>query len=138
MNKLVTEQALEVTVLEEIVAVLETPAELQVLIQDQDPLLAVLETPGGVPGATGPTGPQGPAGPQGPPGDPGAGAGDKTFSQAFTNLDTVIVVHNLGKYPSVTVFDSTGDEVDGNITYNSNNQLTATFSSSFTGTIICN
>ncbi len=63
---------------------------------------------------------------------------DKNFSQAFISQSTVVVAHNLGKYPAVTVIDSAGDEVEGFVDHNSTNQLTITFSASFSGTVICN
>jgi hypothetical protein len=51
---------------------------------------------------------------------------------------TWTVKHNLDKHPSVTVVDSGGTVVKGDITYNSANQLTITFSSSFSGTAYLN
>ncbi len=63
---------------------------------------------------------------------------DKNFSQPFTSLSTVVVAHNLGKYPSVTVIDSAGDEVEGLVDHTSINQLTITFSAPFSGVAICN
>lgn len=68
----------------------------------------------------------------------GTGGSDANYTQAFTALSTVVVPHNLGKYPSVSVMDSAGDEVSGDIVHDSANQLTMTFTSPFTGTIICN
>lgn len=63
--------------------------------------------------------------------------GDKSFSLDF-NASSVVVNHNLNKRPSVTVINSAGDEVEGDIVYNSLNQLTLTFSGSFVGTVYCN
>lgn len=63
--------------------------------------------------------------------------GDKSFSVGF-NASSVVVNHNLDKRPSVTVINSAGDEVEGDITYNSANQLTIVFSGSFVGTVYCN
>lgn len=83
-------------------------------------------------------GPQGIQGEQGPQGTPGSDATDKNFVQEFTNSSTVTVTHSLSKYPAVTVTDSTGDEVEGDIEHLSINQLVARFSSSFTGRIVCN
>lgn len=88
--------------------------------------------PQGVAGAAGATGPEGPQGPA------GADGIDANFVENFTNLASVTVTHNLGKWPAVTVVDSTGDEVEGEIEHVSINQLIATFSSSFTGRITCN
>lgn len=69
---------------------------------------------------------------------PAGSDSDKTFTQVLTNQSQVTVTHNLGKYPAVTVTDSTGDEVEGYIEHLSINELVATFSSSFTGRIVCN
>lgn len=43
------------------------------------------------------------------------------------------ITHNLGKYPSVTVTDSAGDEVEGEVRYNGINNVTVTFSAPFSG-----
>lgn len=72
-------------------------------------------------------------GPMGP-----SGNGDKTFEQDFAGLSIVTVTHNLGKYPSVTVIDSAGDECEGAVDHQSINQLTVTFSAPFNGSVICN
>jgi hypothetical protein len=63
---------------------------------------------------------------------------DKNYSQAFTSVSTVTVNHNLGKYPAVSVVDSAGDLVEGDIIYTTINQLTLSFSASFSGTVYCN
>lgn len=68
----------------------------------------------------------------------GAGGGDKYFSLPFTNQTSLTVSHNLNKKPAVTVIDSAGDEVFGNVTHLSDNSLQVAFSSSFTGTVFCN
>ena len=54
---------------------------------------------------------------------------DPTFvhNQNSTS-DTWVITHNLGTYPSVTAIDSGGSNVVGEITYNSANQLTISFS----------
>lgn len=82
-------------------------------------------------------GPQGEPGAPGPQGEPGTG-GDKNFSQAFTFSDDVTVVHNLGKYPSVDIFDSAGTEVIGNVEYIDQDRVRVTFTNPFTGMIILN
>lgn len=71
-------------------------------------------------------------------GIPLSGGGDLNYTQSFTAQTSVTVTHNLGKKPAVSIYDSAGDEVTGDIEYTSNNQLTVTFSSAFTGTIILN
>jgi hypothetical protein len=41
--------------------------------------------------------------------------------------NTWVIAHDLGRFPSVTVVDSGGTVVTGNIVYDSNNQITLTF-----------
>lgn len=43
------------------------------------------------------------------------------------------IVHNLRKFPSVTIVDSAGTEVIGTVKYTNENSLTITFSSEFSG-----
>lgn len=66
------------------------------------------------------------------------GSGDKTFSKSFTSATAVIVDHNLAKFPSVTVVDSAGDEVEGTVSFVSASQCVVAFSSAFSGVIYCN
>ena len=91
----------------------------------------------GVPGAEGAEGPQGEPGPQGPQGEPGAD-GDKNYTSTFMPTDTLLVTHNLNKYPSVDVINSAGDEVIGSVQYLTVNSLIVSFSAAFGGTITCN
>lgn len=51
---------------------------------------------------------------------------------------TWTVIHNLNKYPTIAVVDSARDVVVGNITYDSINQATITFSAAFGGEAFCN
>lgn len=58
--------------------------------------------------------------------------------QSYRHIQTVnsatwTITHNLGFRPSVTVIDLDGDVVNGDILYNTNNQLTITFSSTTKG-----
>ena len=46
---------------------------------------------------------------------------------------TWTIVHNMGKNPSVSVVDSSGDEVEGEVNYVSSNQLTISFTAAFSG-----
>jgi hypothetical protein len=43
------------------------------------------------------------------------------------------VHHNLGKFPAVTVTDTSGSEVEGEVTHINNNMLVLTFSATFGG-----
>lgn len=59
------------------------------------------------------------------------------FSQASA-ASTWVINHNLSKFPSITVVDSSGNVVVGFETYNSNNQITLTFSAPFSGSAYLN
>lgn len=88
-------------------------------------------------GAQGPRGADGYVGADGAPGAPGAdGVGvDLNFTHnQGTPSATWVVLHNLGKYPSVVVIDSGNTEVVGTYVYDSINQVTLTFNGSFSGT----
>lgn len=57
----------------------------------------------------------------------------KRFDQP-TALATWVITHNLGYRPNVHIEDSSGATWIGDITHNSDNQLTLTFSAAFAGT----
>lgn len=60
--------------------------------------------------------------------------GDKHFTYIKSTPDNVWdITHDLDKYPSVTVVDSAGSVVIGDITYTSKSALTVTFSAAFSG-----
>lgn len=62
------------------------------------------------------------------------GSNDKNYVHTQNEpSETWTITHNLAKYPSVSVVDSAGTVVYGQIDYNSTNQATLTFSSSFSG-----
>lgn len=48
-------------------------------------------------------------------------------------LATWVIIHSMNRYPQVSVVDSAGSEVYGDIKYDSANQLTVSFSSAFSG-----
>jgi hypothetical protein len=58
--------------------------------------------------------------------------GTYTHSQGVAS-DTWIITHNLGCKPSVTIVDSGGNVQIGEVLYNNDNQVTVTFSASFSG-----
>ena len=70
----------------------------------------------------------------------GAGsAGDSHFvHNQISAQATWSVTHNLGKHPSVTVVDSAGTQVYGEVEYPSLNQVVLTFSAAFSGTAYLN
>lgn len=47
------------------------------------------------------------------------------------------VNHDLGRFPAVTVTDTDGKEVEGDVVHNSINSLTVTFSAAFSGEANC-
>lgn len=64
---------------------------------------------------------------------------DASYLHNQAQADLIWTVnHNLGKYPSVTVFTSAGDECEGDIRHISVNQLELHFSAPFGGTCACN
>ena len=55
---------------------------------------------------------------------------------AFNQASAVTVwtiAHSLSKFPSVSVFDTSGNNVDGEIVHTDNNNLTITFNTAFAG-----
>lgn len=60
--------------------------------------------------------------------------GDRHLThQQSTAADTWLVAHGLGKFPSVTVVDSAGDQVEGDVRFIDANTLLITFSAAFSG-----
>jgi hypothetical protein len=98
----------------------------KVVVTDNRPVVKVGST-----GLPGPPGVEGPPGPQGP-------NGDKSYTVSFTNQTTVVVQHNLEKYPAVTFKDSAGTEYEVDVHHDSINQCTVTWNTPLTGSITCN
>lgn len=65
-------------------------------------------------------------------GNPSAPGGTYEFTQMIPQA-TWNVSHGLGYYPSVTVVDSAGSQVVGDVNYTDRNNLTITFSAGFAG-----
>ena len=71
-------------------------------------------------------------------GSGGGGTGPTSFVHTQTaTSDTWVVNHNLGFYPNVTVIDSAGTTVVGEIEYVNTNKLTIKFSAAFSGKAYC-
>jgi hypothetical protein len=69
----------------------------------------------------------------------GGGGGDKNF--VFTQvapLSSWTVLHNLDKRCAVQVVDNAFNEVEAEIIWNNNNQVTVNFNSPTTGQVYCN
>jgi len=85
-------------------------------------------------GATGPAGATGATGATGPPGPAEQGF---TYTQGVPAAVWTIA-HNLGGHPTVTVVDSAGSVVIGDVHYVDGNNLTITFAAAFAGTAFLN
>lgn len=84
---------------------------------------------------SGQPGPQGEKGEQGEQGIPG----DSSSALGYTHVQGTpsaiwVITHPLSYYPNITVVDSTGSEVEGDVLYTSSTTLTVTFSGAFSGT----
>lgn len=78
-------------------------------------------------------GPAGPTGPTGPTGAVGNAGGSYTHTQAVSST-TWTITHNLGYFPGgVSVVDSAGTKVYGDVTHIDVNSLVVTFSAGFGG-----
>lgn len=72
-------------------------------------------------------------GPQGPPGSGSSGLDSHYTHDQLVAASIWNVVHNLGKFPSVTVVDSGNNVVFGDVQFIDVNTLTITFTSAFGG-----
>jgi hypothetical protein len=64
----------------------------------------------------------------------GGGGGDAQFVYEQTSPSAQwVVLHNLAKFPSVTVVDSANNVVYGEVLYDSDLQVTLTFAGPFSG-----
>jgi len=69
----------------------------------------------------------------------GSGGSDASFEFVQAQpADTWTINHNLGKFPSVTIVDTAGDEVEGNVNHISNTQVVLSFSAAFSGRAFLN
>jgi hypothetical protein len=91
-------------------------------------------------GAVATTGVQGPTGAAGANGATGpAGPGASTYTYTQSSPATVWTInHGLGRFPSVSVVDSTDREVEGDILYVDSNHITLTFTAGFSGSAYLN
>lgn len=73
------------------------------------------------------------AGPQGPAGPPGSGGSDSYRHVQGSASAVWTVAHALNMYPNITVIDSAGRVVEGEIAYPDANTVVLTFSAAFSG-----
>lgn len=103
--------------------------------------------PRGIQGETGDTGPRGLKGDQGDQGDKGdqgdrgeTGPGaDAYYEQSWgMPVTTITVPHNLNKYPSIVVKDTSGRDVRAGIQHQDKNNVILTFENPFAGSLSAN
>ena len=61
-----------------------------------------------------------------------------TFTHSNGTNTVWSITHNLGKYPSVTVISSAGEEIFGELTFTNANAIQLTFSEAIAGTAYLN
>lgn len=94
--------------------------------------------PQGIPGPAGPAGesivgPQGPQGEPGAPGEPGDPAALTYVHHQTTPQATWTIEHGLGLYLNITVVDSAGSQVEGEVLYQDAEQIVVSFEGAFSG-----
>ena len=70
--------------------------------------------------------------------DTAATAGDKNFTELVSLSTTWTVNHNLNKFPAVSILDTAGTEIYGQIEYVSLTQVVITFVVPVAGRVTCN
>jgi len=70
--------------------------------------------------------------------DPGTLGNDLNYTHVQSSSALWTIPHNLGKIPSVTVIDGSGNRVHGDVNYVDLNNLTITFNTAFAGTAYLN
>ena len=123
----------QVKVTEDEVVVTQDGDDVTVSVTEQS--VTILEHPSPLQGIQGPTGPQGPQGIQGIQGPVGpSGEGDLNYTHNQPNPSAEwTITHNLGKFPSVSVADSGGNQWQTEVDYVDENTCIVRFSSAFSG-----
>lgn len=104
------------------------------VLEVHDPGVSGPQGPQGIPGPQGPQGPQGAQGIQGPQGPQGEPSDPVSYLHNQGVLSSVwTIVHNLGYAPNITVADSAGTIVEGDIQYVDGVSVTIQFSYPFLG-----
>ena len=69
----------------------------------------------------------------------GITAEDVSYEHVQTDAsDEWTVIHNLGKYPSVSIIDADGNETHAGVNYTTKNSLIIHFANAETGIAVCN
>jgi hypothetical protein len=117
-----------------------SPGPVVVRLIEQPPIIIRIDQPELVIRSNamqGPAGIPGEQGVQGEQGIPGVSGASFVFDQMVAAAIWSIQ-HNLNRYPSVTVVDSSGATVEGAVDYDDANSLTISFSAAFAGTAYLN
>lgn len=104
------------------------------IVTEKETITVLVSESQGVPGVNGPKGDKGDKGDKG---EPGAATPTFIHTQSVPS-DTWLINHDLAKVPAIVVTDSGGSVVEGDIKYDSNHQVTITFSSAFAGVAYLN
>ena len=105
-------------------------------INPHDPRTDALNTlpvNGSIVAVIGPQGPQGEPGIQGPPGPIAS-----SVVYEYQPATVWVVAHNQGRYPSITLVDTSNDVLDGGVEYTNDNTITVTFSAATGGRAFIN
>src|SRR3954471_12630421 len=133
----VTEEKVWATVQDDKITVVISKENLIVPVTTDEKIIFATMNLVGPPGPEGEPGPAGEPGPQGPQGVPGGGTGSGDLFYKWDQAAPASiwhVNHGMGKFPTVTVVDSAGHEVRGEVVYIDNNHVNLIFSASFAGT----
>lgn len=126
VKTLQTEEISVVVELDDVLVSLNPEPAIDINTMQTDGLKVVLAGNIGPPGAKGNTGDTGP---------PGA-ASDASFQYVHDQMVASAVwnvIHNLNGFPNVTVVDSSGAQVEGEVFYIDGNHITITFNAAFGG-----
>lgn len=85
-------------------------------------------------GPAGATGPQGPAGPQGPPG--GGGESDQQIVAFAAPANPWLATHSIPITPHIIALDSSGDPIEGDVSYPTPTQVRVDWAAPMAGTLI--
>lgn len=117
-----------------------TSCSTNIVVAVKPPIIVTVTPPSVRPGnpnniivGPGQGGAMGPPGPQGPAGAPATVDNMAYVHNQGSASDTWVITHNLNFYPNVTIQDSGGTIVEGEIAYTTRNTLTVTFSAAFSG-----
>jgi hypothetical protein len=132
----ITEERVWTTVQDDQITVVISQEHLIIPVTTDEKVIFATMNLVGPPGPEGEPGPAGEPGPQGPQGVPGGGTGGGDLFYKWDQAAPASiwhVNHGLAKFPAVTVVDSAGHEVRGEVAYVDINHVDLIFSAAFAG-----